>query len=250
MKAMGSGRDTCLCIIVISMVFCILCMTGVASTVILDKESFRDFDVLLSTSYGLYDLHGDDYRIHEFNGFLTPEECDELIQFSMVKGLEPSHVYAADSDVVDTKTRVSEQVWVKDKESELVARISDRVSDITGYPISHQEDLQVVHYGIGGRFTPHYDPCVLSKDECVRMNGDAGGRVFTFLIYLNDDCKGGETVFPRANIRVKPEKGKAILFRNLNEDGNLIKKAEHGGEIVTEGEKWICNKWIRERPYV
>ncbi len=245
--ASRTSKESLLCVLIIVTTLCIASATGLVSMDILSDTFSKHLDVLISTSFSLYDTN--QYHINEFPGFLSDEECDMLISLARAKGLEPSQVYAADSDVVNRDTRISEQTWIKDTDTDLVRAISKRVSEITGYPIAHQEDLQVVHYGTGGKFSPHYDPCVLSKSECKRMNGKAGGRVFTFLIYLNDDCEGGDTIFPKADIRVRPEKGKAIMFRSLDDEGMLIRKSEHGGEKVISGDKWICNKWVRELPY-
>ena len=78
-----------------------------------------------------------------------------------------------------------------------------------------------------------------------RVNGDNGPRLLTVLFYLNDDFEGGETIFPKINKVVKPQKGKAVIFRNVDNDGVIISQAVHGGEPVKNGEKWIANKWIR-----
>ena len=37
-------------------------------------------------------------------------------------------------------------------------------------------------------------------------------RYLAFLVYLNDDFKGGETTFPYHNLTVKPETGKVLVF--------------------------------------
>jgi hypothetical protein len=38
-----------------------------------------------------------------------------------------------------------------------VAAVNRRVEDITGLTISTAEELQVVNYGIGGHYEPHFD---------------------------------------------------------------------------------------------
>ena len=38
-----------------------------------------------------------------------------------------------------------------------VQRIDQRIEDITGLTMSTAEQLQVVNYGIGGHYEPHYD---------------------------------------------------------------------------------------------
>ena len=38
-----------------------------------------------------------------------------------------------------------------------VTRVDQRVEDVTGLTVSTAEQLQVVNYGIGGHYEPHYD---------------------------------------------------------------------------------------------
>ena len=54
--------------------------------------------------------------------------------------------------------------------------------------------------------------------------------------------------FPKARngagMKVKPDKGTAILFYNLLEDGNGDDLALHAALPVVEGEKWLANFWV------
>jgi prolyl 4-hydroxylase len=185
----------------------------------------------------------EDYDIQEIPNFLTDEECNKIIELSNGK-LFPSRVYSQNDDVYSTNTRKSQQCWLQD-DNPIIKGISDKVRQATNTPHNYQEQLQVVNYPVGGFFSPHYDACEGDKDFCKRMNGDNGPRLFTVLFYLNDNYEGGETVFPKINKSVKPAKGKAVIFRNVNDDGVIIKQALHGGEPIKSGEKWIANKWIR-----
>jgi prolyl 4-hydroxylase len=99
-----------------------------------------------------------------------------------------------------------------------------------------------VQYSEGGLFLPHYDAC---DHHCERMDGKDGPRILTVLIYLNDNFEGGETSFPEIGKQVKPEKGKAVVFSNVDKYGRIIKQSLHGGQPVVSGKKWIANKWIR-----
>jgi prolyl 4-hydroxylase len=71
----------------------------------------------------------------------------------------------------------------------------------------------------------------------------------TILVYLNDNFKGGETSFPMLDKKIKPEKGKAVIFYNTDTNGTILRKSKHAGIPVIEGEKWICNKWIHLNKY-
>jgi predicted 2-oxoglutarate/Fe(II)-dependent dioxygenase YbiX len=173
---------------------------------------------------------------------LTPAECQEIIKMSEGK-LEDSTVYNSSNDKLDTNTRISKQCWLDDSSS-VVNKISERASAETGTSKKNQELLQVVRYTDGGFFTPHYDACKGDPEYCKRMNAETGIRYVTFLVYLNDDFEGGNTVFPKLGKSVKPKQGDAILFYNTR-DGQIIDESFHGGDPVIKGTKWICNKWIR-----
>ncbi len=62
-------------------------------------------------------------------------------------------------------------------------------------------------------------------------------RLFAFMTYLNDDFEGGETSFIHQKLKVKPEKGKTLIW-----------PAEwthaHAGEVVNSGAKYIVTGWL------
>ena len=80
--------------------------------------------------------------------------------------------------------------------------------------------------------------------------------ILTF--FLSDVAEGGETIFPRWNgapfpqdlsdcstgLKVKPQKGKVIIFYNLLPDGEIDELSLHGACPVKDGVKWAANKWI------
>lgn len=61
--------------------------------------------------------------------------------------------------------------------------------------IENGEDLQVLHYEPGQKYDPHFDYFV-DKVNIAR----GGHRIATVLMYLSDVEKGGETVFPSAEV--------------------------------------------------
>jgi len=126
-------------------------------------------------------------------------------------------------------------------------KIDHKIKDITGIKIKKYEDLQIVHYKPKQLYEAHWDACDPYHDiRCINDQKRGGLRFATFIIYLNDNFDEGETEFPLINKKIKPEKGKAVLFFNLNDD--LLKRKEnskHAGLPPNNGEKWMCNKWIR-----
>ncbi|OTF69401.1 prolyl 4-hydroxylase subunit alpha-2-like protein [Euroglyphus maynei] len=55
------------------------------------------------------------------------------------------------------KYRISKSAWLTNRDHEVVYRISRRIDAITGLEMDTAEELQVVNYGIGGHYEPHYD---------------------------------------------------------------------------------------------
>lgn len=187
--------------------------------------------------------------LFEYPNFLTDEECDMLIEISQNR-LEPSKVYDSQQDNNDQSQRKSDQCWLHDNDHPVIEKISKKAAELSGKPMCNQELLQVVKYPEGGFFNPHYDACVGNKEYCKRMNGVGGPRYMTLLIYLNDDFSGGETSFPKLNKTAQPQKGKAIVFYNTDQHGKVLNNSMHGGNPVQNGNKWICNKWVRINEYV
>lgn len=53
--------------------------------------------------------------------------------------------------------RISKSAWLKEVEHKHVADVCQRVEDMTGLTQETAEELQVVNYGIGGHYEPHFD---------------------------------------------------------------------------------------------
>ena len=67
--------------------------------------------------------------------------------------------------------------------------------------------------------------------------GGSVNRVFAIIMYLNTVDEGGETEFPYYNVKIKPEKGKVLLF-----PGNYL--FPHKGNKPMSGVKYIATSWV------
>ena len=134
----------------------------------------------------------------------------------------------ADEGKDATEWRTSKTHWLPSKNDLTLKTIDERVSGLTGLPISHQEQVQVLKYGVGGRYVGHHDyfnPSVYLNDKYMTRMVDEGrrNRLLTVFWYLNTVEHGGETIFLRSNnlignnhkncdddagIKVKPMKGR------------------------------------------
>lgn len=59
--------------------------------------------------------------------------------------------------------RISKSSWLKTEEHPVIAKIVQRTEDMTGLDMESAEELQVVNYGIGGHYEPHFDFARVSK---------------------------------------------------------------------------------------
>ena len=192
--------------------------------------------------------------VTEIPNLLTYQECDELINYCKTKGMTDSYVANYNNNTngihINTNFRTSKSSYIRRSELDISKKIAIRSQELSGIPMNHQEELQVSYYQTGGKFDAHYDAFPGNDLAYVnKMNRGAGQRRCTLLIYLNDDFKGGETEFVNLNIKIKPEKGKAILFWDTNDKQMILEKSKHRGNPVIDGEKWICTQWSHIYPF-
>ena len=78
-----------------------------------------------------------------------------------------------------------------------------------------------------------------SKIHTERSSTSTSHRIFAWMTYLNDlnDDAGGCTKFQHFNIKIKPQKGKTLIW-----------PAEwthaHSGEVLNSGKKYIITGWM------
>jgi hypothetical protein len=94
------------------------------------------------------------------------------------------------------------------------------------YFVSQDEGFQVLKYEKGQFYKTHLDS---SKEN---------GRVLSVLLYLNEDYEGGETYFPRQDMKIKGEQGDVLLFPS-----NYC--YPHSAEEILNGIKYSVVTWFK-----
>ncbi|NXD11245.1 P4HA3 hydroxylase, partial [Nothocercus nigrocapillus] len=142
--------------------------------------------------------------------------------------------------------RISKSAWLKDTADPAVAALERRIAAVTGLDVRapYAEYLQVVNYGLGGHYEPHFDHATSRKSPLYRMN--SGNRIATVMIYLSSVEAGGSTAFIHANVSVPVVKNAALFWWNLRRSGEGDGATLHGACPVLAGDKWVANKWIHE----
>ncbi len=173
--------------------------------------------------------------------FLSPEECDTLIEYSKDK-LQVSEVVNP-SETSVSKARQSNSAYFPYTEAPFLKQKAEK---LLGRSSKTFENAQVTKYVQDGFYKAHLDSFDTKTPEGQRNMGAAGQRVATVLIYLTSNSKGGGTYFPRLKKRFMPKKGRAVLFFPARADGTEEPLNLHRAEKV-HGEKWVSQIWVREK---
>ena len=185
-------------------------------------------------------------RIALLGNVLSKEECESIIALARPQ-LAPSVLLDnASARPFVTQQRTSNGMHFRPKENLLIETLEKRIAELTGIPMERGEGMQVLHYPEGGEYRPHFDFFPPEQPGSIGQLQRGGQRVVTLIVYLNDVAEGGETIFPKINVNIKPVQGNALLFAYTNANNELDRNTLHGGAPVIKGEKWIMTKWMRE----
>jgi len=184
----------------------------------------------------------------------------------------PSTVWTSGTESFKPAIRNSEKAPLP--RSQTVKCIEERARVFQGWrPYTFIEKLWSQRYGVGGHYTYHYDWSTATKKS---------GRVSSFMVYLEANCTGGGTHFPRLErpedkswcrfiecgedgdagastngaaqkggpkedlskgIIFKPIAGNAVFWENMRSDGTGYAESWHAGLPVTKGVKIGLNIW-------
>lgn len=179
-------------------------------------------------------------RLAIVRGLLTPDECTHVRTLA-----EPLMAPSVVADPVSGKmvahpVRTSDDATLGPLQMDLVVEaINRRIAAVTGTTVEQGEPLAVLRYAPGQQYRLHHD--------C--LPGEANQRQQTLIVFLNEEFSGGETHFPAIDTAIRGSTGDAIFFKNLTSDGRVDQASTHAGLPVADGEKWICTRWIRSRPF-
>tara|TARA_B100001029_G_scaffold101050_1_gene83129 strand:- start:879 stop:1496 length:618 start_codon:yes stop_codon:yes gene_type:complete len=190
-------------------------------------------------------LYSADPIIYVVSDFLSEEECNAFIELGKGKMKRATVISDSDNELHDSRT--NDYCWIKHDLNDVIHEASKRFSVLVKMPINNAEQFQLVYYGPGNEYKPHFDAFDKTTKEGQNHWFPGGQRMITALAYLNDVEAGGETDFPEIGVSVKPNKGDVLIFHNCIEGTTEINpNVLHGGSPVISGEKWAVNLWFRE----
>jgi prolyl 4-hydroxylase len=171
---------------------------------------------------------------------LSPAECQALIELAKPFLNASVVVDPATGQMRADPIRTSEAAmfpWVN--ETPFIHAINRRIAAASGTAVEQGEPLQVLRYSPGQEYRSHSDALPNADNQ----------RIMTALVYLNEDFEGGETSFPAPGLKLRGRIGDALFFRNVDATGRPDTRGTHAGLPVTNGQKWLASRWIRERPF-
>jgi prolyl 4-hydroxylase len=175
--------------------------------------------------------------VRRIERLFTAAECDYLRQLAE-PDYEPSVVNDARGQPMRDPIRTSDGAvlhWMI--EDLAVHALNRRLAAASGTRFEQGEATLILRYKGGQEYKPHFD----------FVRSEQNQRFMTVLVYLNHDYKGGETFFPEIDLKVKGRKGDALIFTSALPDRSVDPLSKHAGLPVTQGAKYLCTKWIRER---
>ena len=165
--------------------------------------------------------------IFELPAVFTVAECDQWIKRIQLAGTEAATINTKRGSQVDSQIRNNRRVIFDDAEwaRELFERVKEHVpQDIHEMSLAGvNERLRCYEYQAGQRFAPHSDGAFIRNDR--------ERSWYTYMVYLNEEFEGGETVFfVEPEVSIRPRAGSALFFQHP-----II----HEGTEVTAGVKYV-----------
>jgi prolyl 4-hydroxylase len=174
--------------------------------------------------------------LYIIDDYLTPEQCDALIKSNEGKFKKSPLT----REIKGFRTSVTSFF---DWENPIQKEVDDMILETMDSDPKFGETPQMQHYEVGNEFKGHYDWFHRESDKSWY---DRGQRTWTFMIYLNDVEEGGETEFMELGVKVKPKKGRVVIWGNMLENNMEDYKVKHAGTPVIKGNKSIITKWFKK----
>ena len=183
-------------------------------------------------------------QIYQYDQFLNDRECDELVTVAN-RITRKSSVSNPEGKTVFSEYRTSSTADMKCTDNKIVGWIDILIAKALGIKENLGETLQIQKYCAGEYYKEHHDYFNWNTDEHKTYTEWMGQRTWTFMVYLNDVEEGGETYFKHLGLKIKPKKGTAIFWNNLNPIGIPNKNTMHEAFPPISENKYVITKWWR-----
>ena len=163
--------------------------------------------------------------IHVFSGYLTDEECDNLVSNFKVDD------YLDDLDISEWTDRLDSRVdsWPEHIKSRMAIDRMKLAQGIYGRPLA-MDYPHLVRWPEGSWKDTHSDH---------GTRGEFTRRDYASVIYLDDEYEGGLLTLPEIDLGIRFDKGTLVIF----EGGRM----EHGVTQITKGVRHTSPCWFVDK---
>ena len=210
-----------------------------------DKEEEKNtssmfFDSILSESK--QKLGDNTFEAIIVDNVLSEDECKEIIALCKNR-FRSSHEYLTNKSDKTFRTSQTSSFY----SHPAMKQIDQKISNILNLDDAYSETTQVQYYQKGQEFKPHTDYFTPNTKEYQKFAGKRGQRTYTVIAYLSDVDEGGDTIFTKMDIHVKPKLGRILVWNNQTDEGRVNPQSMHWGSPIVRGHKYILTKWYREK---
>ena len=150
--------------------------------------------------------------------FISRSQCNEIIDKIEKTNFKVARQYKEGRHNKETFLEEASIVeLLRNKFKEISASSKPPQFTVTDFSLP----LEFYKYETGDFIKRHSDAHRESKGQYSKL---------TLVLYLSDNCKGGETYFDKYNVKINPKSGAALLFEQ---------ELNHEALIVTEGTKYV-----------
>jgi predicted 2-oxoglutarate/Fe(II)-dependent dioxygenase YbiX len=182
--------------------------------------------------------------------FLSPDICNEYIEY--IRRQQETDLSVFDAEATNKKGEVSWEVDKKTRDTQTVETgpireaildlmrqaVREQLNPFFNVKIKDSEMPQVLVYHPGGHYKPHIDGEALFDDGSGQLRWRRNvERDISLIIYLNQDFEGGELVFPKLAITIKPRQGMLLGFPSNH---HFL----HGVNPTTKGTRYAIVNWF------
>ncbi len=179
-------------------------------------------------------------ELYTVEDFVDTRICAALVEL-IKAGLRPSTISSQGAPEATFRTS---RTCDLDERYPVVRELNRRICAALDANSAYAEATQGQYYEVGQEFKAHTD--YFEAYELERFSTATWGqRSWTFMVYLNEPEAGGETRFVDAGVVLTPKLGQAVIWNNMQPDGQPNPHTLHQGMPVTSGAKAIITKWFR-----
>lgn len=172
------------------------------------------------------------------SGFLTKEECEEILNFSLKNLIfSPAETATKDKRGVDTNFRKSNIVFYPYYKKfpfllEKITKLLYNNINVKGFKLDYKNsEFQFTEYNTGDFFDWHNDMYVNKSAE--------SNRYCSIVIQLNDDYENG-------NLEIKPADSEIIIIeKGIGNLTMFLSDMEHRVSTITNGNRYTLVNWIK-----